>query len=784
LSIANLRQRLSTVLLLGSAWLAAHLCFWLLPNVFEPWNAQTVDQLFVLRDALAPLRPAYDSTVVHVDLNNSSIQRLNNFYLNRVHHAQLVRNLATMRVAAQAHDFIFAARTRAEEDNALIDATAKAGQVYFGLAMALEKGLPTAPQHPLRPEDARYLEQTAWRVMLQGDARTFYTGTNPLVTFSPLATAAQGLGFLSITADRDGAFRRLPLLVRYGDAFYPSFAFRVACAYLGVYPEQILVQPGKHIILQRAQRPGSAAPHDIVIPIDRHGNMVINYLGTWERLTHYNLADILLASEDHDELDLWSEELAGKIVVVADTSTGSSDVGAIPLDINFPLSGLHSNIIHTIITEQFLRELTRLEMLGIEALLLGLLLICAWWLTSRWVALGTLLIAGLYVGMAASGFLYGQVICNVVRPLLLLTFATVALVVQRYIAEERAKLEGLRQRDFVRQVFGRYLSDGVVEEILGSPKGLDMGGELRQITLLVSDLRGFTSLAARLSPRQVILILNRYFERMIDIIARYRGTVDELMGDGMLVFFGAPFPAADDPERAVACAIEMQQALLAFNAEQRTQHLPELAMGIGINTGEVIVGNIGSVQRSKYGAVGSAINTTYRIESHTIGGQILLSPSTYDRVRTLVQVRSTPQAQFKGLDQPVTLYDISGIGGPYALSLPDKPPEALVPLAPPLPLQCFPIDGKVVAQTAMAGHLTALAGSTAEGHLEGQISTYSNLKIALLPPHHSPLSDVYAKVLAVDAGAAGTSHVRLEFTSLPEAAKTFLSNIAVAPPTP
>jgi adenylate cyclase len=296
-----------------------------------------------------------------------------------------------------------------------------------------------------------------------------------------------------------------------------------------------------------------------------------------------------------------------------------------------------------------------------------------------------------YVSVAAAAFFYGAVIYNVVRPLLLLTFATIALVIQRYIAEERAKLEGLRQRDFVRQIFGRYLSDSVVEEILGSPRGLDMGGELRQITLLVSDLRGFTSLAARLSAREVIPILNRYFERMIDVISHYRGTVDELMGDGMLVFFGAPFSAADDAERAVACAIAMQQALVTFNVEQRAQHLPELAMGIGINTGEVIVGNIGSLKRSKYGAVGSAINTTYRIESHTIGGQVLVSPSTYERVRALVQVRGTLPAQFKGLDQPVTLYDISGISGSYRLK---NLWQRLDPSLLPSPWQSFPSTEK------------------------------------------------------------------------------------------
>jgi class 3 adenylate cyclase len=382
------------------------------------------------------------------------------------------------------------------------------------------------------------------------------------------------------------------------------------------------------------------------------------------------------------------------------------------------------------------------------------------------------------------GFLYGQVIFPVVRPLLMLTFATVALVVQRYIDAERAKLVGLRQRDFVRDVFGRYLSNAVVQELLESPHGLDMGGELRQITLLVSDLRGFTALAARLSPPEVITILNHYFESMIAIITRYRGTVDELMGDGMLVFFGAPLAAADDAERAVACAIDMQRALVTLNAEQQARQLPELAMGIGINTGEVVVGNIGSRQRSKYGAVGSAINTAYRIESHTIGGQIFLSPSTYALVRHLVQLRGTLQVQFKGLEHPVTLYEVGSIAGTYQLALPEKSSETLQPLTPPLPLTCFAVDGKVVSATAIPGHLTGLAGSTAAATLQGQVALYSNIKLCLLPPDGPALFDIYAKVLALEAAASGSSHLRLELTSLPEAARTFLAHSAQAAPPP
>jgi adenylate cyclase len=778
LNIADRRRFLSSLLLVVGAWLVTHGCFRLLPNVFEAWNAQTVDQLFRLRNAVPHLRPRYDDTVVHVDLNNSSLRRLKTFSLSRSQHAQVVANLAAMHVAVQAHDYIFSARPRTHEDEALIAATAAAGNVYYGLALALESGPPRPSQRPLDAAEQHYLEQTAWPIKVQGETGAVYTGTNPLSTFAALATAARGLGYLSVVADRDGVYRRMPLLVRYGAAWYPSFALRVACDYLQVPPEKIELSPGKHLRLRDARRPGAPTPHDIIIPIDRHGQMVINYLGTWERLAHYSLAEVLLAAEHGDDLELFREQLAGKLVVVGDVYTGVSDVGAMPLDPNFPLSGLHSNMLNSLLTEQFLRELSTLEMLALEVLLLLLVVGLSCSLSSRWLTLGTGLAALAYVGLATGCFFYGQIICNMVRPLLMVLFSTVALVVHRYVQEERAKLESLRQRDFVRDVFGRYLSNAVVDEILGSPRGLAMGGELRQITLLVSDLRGFTSLSARLSPPEVITILNRYFERMIARIAQYRGTVDELMGDGMLVFFGAPLSAPDDPERAVACALDMQLALLEVNRDLSEHHLPELAMGIGINTGEVIVGNIGSLQRSKYGAVGSAINTTYRIESYTVGGQIFISPSTYERVRTLVQVRGTLAAQFKGLDQPVILYDICGIAAPYDLQLPEKAAPAFITLPLPLPLQCFPIDGKIVAETAIAGHLTRLAGLTAEGVLAQPVAIYTNVKLLLMPSEHAPFSDIYAKVLALTPEASGTAQVQLELTSLPDDAKAFLNTLA------
>jgi class 3 adenylate cyclase len=266
-------------------------------------------------------------------------------------------------------------------------------------------------------------------------------------------------------------------------------------------------------------------------------------------------------------------------------------------------------------------------------------------------------------------------------------------------------VEGLRQRDFSRNTFGRYVSAEVAEAILGSPGCHRLGGDRREITLLVSDLRGFSVLADRLRAEEVIACLNWYFGRMVEILTRYRATIDEFQGDGVLAFFGAPLAAPDDAEPAVACALEMQRGLADLNSPERRQGLPELAMGIGIHTGTVIVGNIGSERRPKYGAVGTAVNLAYRIESLTVGGQVLLSPTTYARVRD-VAVGETIEARLKGVSGTVTVYDVVALGGRYAASLPARPRTSLVALAPPLPVVCHPVEGAQVVDGGVAGQAT------------------------------------------------------------------------------
>lgn len=200
----------------------------------------------------------------------------------------------------------------------------------------------------------------------------------------------------------------------------------------------------------------------------------------------------------------------------------------------------------------------------------------------------------------------------------------------------------------ISEVFGRYTSDAIVSELLESPEALKMGGETRKVTVLFADLCGFTSLCAGLDPQRVVRLLNIHLGVMTDVIMSHGGTIDEFLGDAVLVIFGAPIFAEDDAQRALACAIAMQRAMEGVNRQLSDEGLPTLQMGIAVHTGEVVAGNIGSERRAKYGIVGSAVNLVTRIEQFTSGGQILCSEETLWEVGDLVDFGERVEIPGKG----------------------------------------------------------------------------------------------------------------------------------------
>ncbi|WP_256386685.1 CHASE2 domain-containing protein, partial [Hydrocoleum sp. CS-953] len=201
---------------------------------------------------------------------------------------------------------------------------------------------------------------------------------------------------------------------------------------------------------------------------------------------------------------------------------------------------------------------------------------------------------------------------------------------------------------YIRDVFSRYLTDEVVANLLENPDGLKLNCQRRKVTILMSDLRGFSAISERSEPETIFAMLNIYLGEMTEVINQYGGTIDEFIGDAILVIFGAPTQREDDAKRAVACAVAMQITMPSVNAKLKELGLPEIQMGIGVNTGEVVVGNIGSNRRSKYGVVGSNINLASRIESYTVGGEILISGNTLEEVSSIVKIVQQKSVKIKG----------------------------------------------------------------------------------------------------------------------------------------
>jgi class 3 adenylate cyclase len=211
-----------------------------------------------------------------------------------------------------------------------------------------------------------------------------------------------------------------------------------------------------------------------------------------------------------------------------------------------------------------------------------------------------------------------------------------------------AENEAKELSEFLKKTFGRYISKRVMNTLLENPSALELGGERRSVTMMSSDLRGFTAISENLEPEQVVTMLNNYFEVVMKVISDYGGVINDVIGDALLVFFGAPQRMPDRTERAVACAIAMQNAMGEVNVANRLSGLPELEMGIGIHNSEVVVGNIGSRLRTKYSVVGSGVNQVTRIEGYTVGGQILASEPVFKKVRNILRIDSQRVVHPKG----------------------------------------------------------------------------------------------------------------------------------------
>jgi class 3 adenylate cyclase len=319
--------------------------------------------------------------------------------------------------------------------------------------------------------------------------------------------------------------------------------------------------------------------------------------------------------------------------------------------------------------------------------------------------------------------------------------------------------------EFLKTMFGRYLSTEVMTSLIENPAALELGGEKRKVTIMVTDLRGFTALAERIEPEQVVQMLNSYFEIMVEVVLRFEGTINEIIGDALLIIFGAPQDMPNRAQQAIACAITMQNAMASVNEQNRAQGLPDLEMGIGINETEVIVGNIGSSKRSKYTVVGSGVNLTSRIESYSVGGQVLVSDSVVQEAGEILRIDSEREVFPKGAKTPLKIYEVGGIAAQYNVALEGKDPP-LVTLTRQIPLKCQVLEGKTESERELDGSVIRLSKKCAGILLDGPVDVLANLKMNLRDVDANlAFKHFYGKIIEY-AGKNEKIHL-VRFTSVP-----------------
>jgi adenylate cyclase len=547
----------------------------------------------------------------------------------------------------QLNQFLEESKTRADNDFALANAIRRSeAKVVLGYFFHMSRASLDYQIDQKETEDQlRRIENSMYPLVRYArqhmDRETFPRAYAPEGNLDILSEATDGSGFFNMDPDPDGGVRWMPLTIKYGTEIFMPLSMQSVWQYLG--NPQLMVKVADYGVegIQMGER---------FIPTDETGRMLIKYLGPTETFPHYSISDIL-----HGKLP--EGTFRDKIVLVGVTAIAIYDVRNTPFSPLFPGVEIHATVIDNILKQEFLNKPKWALMY--DALVIVILAVLTGILLPRLSALkGVSFASGLFVlHILASRWLFTRfgLWVNIVYPLLALILIYTSLTIYRYMTEER-------ERKKIKDAFTYYVSSSVVNEILKDPSRLRLGGDKRELSVLFSDIRGFTTISEGLSPEDLTNLLNEYLTVMTDVVFKYDGTLDKYMGDALMAIYGAPLEQPDHAYRACASAIEMLEELGKLNEKWIQEGKKPLDIGIGINTGTMMVGNMGSEQRFDYTVMGDAVNLGSRLEGANKAYQtnILISDETYKRVKNDFVCMELDSVRVEGKTHPVTIFQLVG----------------------------------------------------------------------------------------------------------------------------
>jgi len=603
----------------------------LAPQALQQLDYRMKDARFRVR---GPITPHKDVVVVAID--HASIKELGRWPWSREVTGKLIENLAYYGTKVTALDIVFSEPQSAAADAALASSIARSGNVVMGYFFREE-------EQAVDPAAIAQMERATVKLMKVAEgvqSIPLIQYSNLDVNLSQLGSKALNFGFFNAKSDGDGLYRRSILLLLYNGDIYPSLAMNALRHYLG---SDIMLEVKSYGI-------DSLQIGSLRVPSQEDGTMALNYYGGARSFRTISAVDVI-------KKRLKKDELKGAMAFVGATEIGIYDIRPTPFDAYQPGVELHATVAANALEHRFLKYdgITQMhEMLCILLLpiLLGLILA---FMPGTFAGLAAFAgTTGLFLAINYLGFTVGLRDMTIIYPLFGLGLTYLGSESWRNLVVEKKGRQ-------LKKAFSNYVSPDLVREIEKNPDKLVLGGEQREISILFSDIRGFTTVSESLTPPELVTLLNEYLSPMTRIVLEEKGTLDKFIGDAVMAIFNAPLDVPGHAEHACTAAVKMMDELTRLNVGFAERGMHTLDIGVGINTGPAVVGNMGADIRFDYTAIGDSVNLASRLEglNKYYGSHILVSEDTHKQVSSgRFTFREVDRVRVKGKHLPIVMYEL------------------------------------------------------------------------------------------------------------------------------
>ncbi len=622
-----------------SALIVYLLSGFLLPELFYSFEARTYDNRVVKSIQDVPSQSIDD--IVIVDIDGRSESELGRFQQwPRSYYSDMIRYLAESGAAMIGVDIIIVKDLRdPAADQELIRTMNQAGNVFNALYFEREDSISWRYKMTQIPEEFEW--QRFAQILPENVSNNFLSEDRIGNDFFPLLNSGYSLGHVNFRPDIDGVVRKIHLYTNFIDHSYPSLAFNMFMNLTGT--DSMSFDLGDNVSMY--------ASGNLVrkIPVDKSGNMIINWSGDFQTYRYISFYDVLKKRVD-------SQYFQNKIILIGTSLPGLFDLRSTPFNPTFPGVEIHANILYTLLSGDFISKVT-----GMNAFLLSVILgivlgVIISLLSPLWSIILVILSGIIHVLTVYIYFLEANVWIPVVDPLLTLVLTFSLIYIYKYNTEEKGKR-------FIKETFSHFVTHSVVEELLDNPDKIKLGGEKKECTVFFSDVAGFTTISEQLTPEALVRLLNEYLTEMTNIVFKHDGMLDKYEGDAIMAVFGAPISHGNHALKACAAAIEMQEQLVKLREMWGRQGRPQLHARCGLNSGQMVVGNMGSETRFDYTVMGDAVNLGARLESANkqYRTSIMIGENTYQKAKEGIIARELDLLRVKGKTEPVKVYELVGL---------------------------------------------------------------------------------------------------------------------------